>query len=81
MNKLVSVIGPAPSERTFPSLIELLKVERERVAKFFSFAKPKRKTKSSPRVKKPKTTLNMAQVKAIALATGVSVDDLLRGDR
>ncbi len=67
MNRLTSVIGPAPSERSWESWLERLGVERERVSKELALfragllTRGKRKT---PSVKKTKVKKESVERKA-----------------
>lgn len=83
MQKLSTVIGPAPHERLFPDLIEFLQKERERVVRILSRPVRTRATKgptqAKPKRTRRKKTISLKELEAIALATGVSVADLRRG--
>jgi len=83
MDKLTHVIGPAPHERTFPSLLELLKHERQRISDVLqrNRVKPKRASSGTKtkRVPKAKSRMDDAQLRMISEATGVSIEDLKRG--
>ena len=79
MNRLVDLIGPAPHELPTAALISKLDAERFRISKILSRPQVKA-TKATPKRKpKPKTTINEAQLRAIAEATGVPLADLKRG--
>jgi hypothetical protein len=79
MDKLVKVIGPAPSERLFPSLIALLQAERARISALFSRDVKEPKEPKAPAKRKSKTTLTAKDLEAISRTTGISVEDLMRG--
>ena len=78
MNRLTSVIGPAPSELPFEDFLAKLKTERERVGRGFIALRNAPKTRKAAARKatrakksKPKT------LKALAQKHGMSLDDLM----
>ena len=82
MDKLVSIIGPAPSELAFSELVEKCKVFRRHVAESLTI-KEVMKTKGAkkPRLKKPKTTMSRKEIQALADEAGIPVEMLLGGKK
>ena len=73
MNRLVSVIGPAPSELPREKLIQKLRKERERVRLFLeSWAAGKFKTPKSRKTK----GINLTSIRTIAKEMGISVEEV-----
>lgn len=82
MEKLVSVIGKAPSEMTDEELQLLVERESRRMYSVLSRgAKPKPAKKAKGKKAKPKkssTMVSRARLKEIARLTGVPLEDLIK---
>lgn len=73
MNRLISVIGLAPSELSWKDLIQKLRIERERVRKALeSWTAGKFK---APKGRKAKG-INLTSVRAVAKQMGISVEEV-----
>ncbi len=73
MNRLIAIIGPAPSEITWDDAMLRLREERCRVRKELELFKIRTTTSKKPRARKV-TTKNM---KALTEETGLSSEDML----
>jgi len=75
MNRLVSVIGPAPSELSWDTLRQKLRLERERVRKGFDWWKSsigQKATRKSGR----KKGLTLKDIKLVAQSAGMTVEEM-----
>lgn len=82
MEKLTGAIGKAPHEVPFPTLMQRLREERDRINRILAApkkaaAKRTAKTKAK-KERKASKTLTMTQLRAIAEATGLTVADLTK---
>jgi len=74
MNRLVSIIGPAPSELSWTALRQKLQHERERIRRGFEFWSSSigRKAQSSGR----KRGITLKDIRSVAKQMGVTVEEV-----
>lgn len=82
MEKLVSVLGKAPSELSYEDLIQLAEREARRMDFVLRASAPKSKTKKKKATSTPKpkssTKVSKNKLAEIARLTGVPLEDLLK---
>ena len=73
MNRLITVIGPAPSELSHMDLLFKLRIERERVRQALeSWATRKFKTSKGRKAK----GINLTSIRAISKQMGISIEEV-----
>ena len=80
MEKLISIIGLAPSEIPFQELLEKLSRERSRIADFIRERRPKEKVAKAPKKPSQKKTISPSLLADIAKLTGLSQERLKKGE-
>ncbi len=84
MNRLVKIIGSAPSELPLEALIERLKIERVRVSASLDMFKTMPIRKTSTRIAKPKSNLPAGVTQKIidaCKAANITIDEFLETQR
>ena len=74
MNRLITIIGPAPSELTFSSLIEKLQLERQRVRE--ALERFRLQPTKKPRVAKTKVSSDEMDIKKMLKEGLVTMSDV-----
>ena len=74
MNRLITIIGPAPSELTFQHLVEKLQVERQRVRD--ALERFRLQPVKKPRVAKSKATSDEMDIKKMLKEGVITMSDV-----